>query len=102
MRKESAWRSMRCGPELPRWKSMKRPTSAAVRETQPFVLQLSIRARLPSNGRHVYFDRRQNRLTEPHSLESFELTQSSVECPFDTRFVSEQAIHVRPVRYRTT
>jgi hypothetical protein len=51
---------------------------------------------------HLYFHSRENGLPAAHSLDSFELTESPVECRLDIRFVSNQAIHIRQVRHGAT
>jgi len=43
----------------------------------------------------VHFEFRQDRLTEPHPLNAFELAQRAIKAPFEARFVAEQMIELR-------
>ena len=36
----------------------------------------------------------QNRLTEPHPLNTFELAQGAIKVPFEARFVTQQVIEL--------
>ena len=44
----------------------------------------------------------QNRLAQPHPLQTFELAQRAVERPLETRFVAEQAIESWAIRHIAT
>ena len=42
----------------------------------------------------LYFELGQNRLTQPHPLNTFELAQGAVKVPFEARFVTQQVIEL--------
>ena len=46
----------------------------------------------------VHFEFGQDRLTQPHPLDTFELAQGAVKVPLQARFVAEQVIELRGQR----
>ena len=55
----------------------------------------SFRSRQSSGHRMVHFEFGQDRLTQSHPLNTFELAQGTIKVPFEVRFVSEQVIELR-------
>jgi hypothetical protein len=46
----------------------------------------------------VHFEFGQDRLTQPHPLNAFELAQGAVKVPLEVRFVAEQVVELRGER----
>ena len=46
----------------------------------------------------VHFEFGQDRLTQPHPLNSFELAQGAIEVPLEARFVTQQVVELRGER----